>query len=507
MLRKVPFRWFDPFLTFSAITAFALLPCPADTIHATFTNKGIEVDLGDPGTFNFTGPLLQAKDATTGKMQSIKPVFTPAADGLSGTIDYPGSPGDFKIATTISPTDHTINFHYDQSPPSAEALAFSAAFDAGQFRGGGQFAIGGKPMTTLPLEYIKGDSGPASQLDLVGRDGIGFTLTTPEGFSGFGDDRKFNDTAQTYKWSLQFRFDPAKYPNGFSFTLRDKQVAVTPPTPLPPGPPADGSKWVPIPEMTDDFNGTTLDTTKWYDHNPGWAGHSPSFFAPNNVTVADGNLKLLARLQDKPASLAKFPGYKNYSTGTVISKATALYGYFECRAKVMNINVNNAFWFFTPLPDPPGNMHIEEMDVFEINGGNPKFNRTLFDTMHVWRTPETGNKKPWVKKFYFRAPKVLSDDYHIYAMDWEKDAIKCYFDGVLFAQYQNTNWHLPLDLIFDNEVAVQWFGLPPADSTFNGVFNVDYVHAWRHADDAGAAATSTPVPNAPASAAPPSATP
>jgi beta-glucanase (GH16 family) len=472
-----------------------LAPLPGRAaVSATFTDKGLVADLGDAGTFNFTGPILLAKADAGGKPQSFKPVFTPGADGLSGTIGFPGSPGDFKIAVTITPADHTINFHYDQSPPATDSLQFGAELDAGQFRGGGQFAIGGKPLTTLPLEYFPGEGEAANQFDLVGRDGIGFTLTTPSGFSGFSDERKFNDTAQTYRWSLQFRFDPAKYANGFSFTLQDKQVAVTPPVPKPPGPPP-GANWVPIPELTDDFNGTSLDTTKWYDHNPGWAGHSPSFFAPNNVTVADGNLKLLARLQDKPASLDKFPGYKNYSTGTIVSKATALYGYFECRAKVMNINVNNAFWFFTPLPDPPGNMHIEEMDVFEINGGNPKVNRTIFDTMHVWRTPETGNKKPWVKKFYFRAPKVLSDDYHVYAMDWEKDTITCYFDGVPFAQYPNTNWHLPLDLIFDNEVAVQWFGLPPADATFNGVLNVDYVHAWKHADEAGAgAAAAAPNP-------------
>jgi beta-glucanase (GH16 family) len=497
---QVAIGLFPAKLSFALVLSL-LLPLVAHAdIKPSVTAKGIVVDLGDTGTFNLEGPVLQVKDAA-GKTQGIKPVFAPAPDGLTGAITYPGAPDNFQIAVTVSPADHAIQFHWDNSLPNTDGLQFAAQFDAGQFRGGGQFSVGGKqPMQPLPLLFDPAthDGGHVGQLDLAGRDGVGFTMKTPDGYAGFGDDRKFNPNAQTYSWNLQYRFDPTKDPNGVAFTIQDLKVTPLPqPPPLPPGPPPDG-KWVPIPELTDDFDGTALDASKWYDHDPGWGGRSPSWFAPNNVTVADGKLKLLARLQDPPEALKKYPSFKNFSTACVVSKATALYGYFECKAKVMDLKVDSAFWFFTPLPTPPGCQHVEEMDCFEIcGGGGPKFERTLFNTMHVWRTPETGDKKPWANFVYYRAPKRLADDYHVYGLEWDKDWIKCYFDGVLFSQYKNTNWYYPEDILFDNEIQGPWFGYPTADN-FNSSFDVEYIHSWKRTDlpadatPADSAATGTP---------------
>jgi beta-glucanase (GH16 family) len=478
----------------------------ADVIQPTLTDKGFVVDMGDTGGFGLTGPIYGYKNPADGKGGSVKPVFQAAADGLSGTISYPGSPGDFKINVKISPTDHSIHFSYDQLPPSAQSVQFVAEFDAGQFRGG-RFALNGQPLTDIPLELLKGQAMYSGQLDLVGRDGVGFTMKMPDGFAGFGDDRKFNpDGAQTYSFNYSWRLDPVKAANGFAITLQDLKVpVVNPPVPLPPGPPPDG-KWTPIPELTDDFQGTSLDTTKWYDHDPGWGGRPPSYFAPNNVTVNNG-LHLLARLQDPPESMKKWR-FKNYSTACMVSKTPALYGYFECKARTMNINVDNAFWFYTPLPTPPSNQHVEEMDVFEIDGGlNKKFNRTLFNTLHVWKTPPDAAKKaPWATNVNFRMPTIPSDGYHRYALEWHKDVVRAYYDGYLFAEYKNTGWYYPESMLFDNEVAGQWFGVPKPEE-FHSSFDVQYIHSWRRDDDiananAAAAGSASASANAPASATP-----
>lgn len=45
--------------------------------------------------------------------------------------------------------------------------------------------------------------------------------------------------------------------------------------------PPPGGKWQPIPELTDEFKGNKLDSTKWHDHNPGWKGREPGFFSAN----------------------------------------------------------------------------------------------------------------------------------------------------------------------------------------------------------------------------------
>ena len=69
--------------------------------------------------------------------------------------------------------------------------------------------------------------------------------------------------------------------------------------PLAADPPGE-SKWVPIPELTDEFAGDKLDALKWHDCNPDWQGRQPGFFSKNNVSVSDGKLHLMAKAETRP---------------------------------------------------------------------------------------------------------------------------------------------------------------------------------------------------------------
>jgi beta-glucanase (GH16 family) len=450
----------------------------AGPITFSSTPKGIVLDQGATGQYTLSGPMLSfPKEGDDKKTTTIKPLFVPGPDGLGGTIDYPQGPGNPRLRYRISPADQTITFTWEQLSPAPVSVDFEMEFLAGQFFGG-LYAIGDKPPTPLPIDPLpRGEYFHDTSFSLAGRDGMGLTIKTPAGGTSFGDNRKYN--GPTYAWRHQQPFKSTEK----SLVVGFSEFKTTPPTVVlkPDGPPADG-KWEKVPELSDEFDGDALDSSKWWDHNPGWAGRSPSYFAADNVRVADGKLQLIARLQDPPESLKPWPSFKNYSTASVVSKTPALYGYYEVKAKVMALDVDSAFWFYTPLPAPASNQHVEELDVFEIaGGGGAKFDRTLFNTMHVWKTPEFGDKRPWAKAVEFRAPARLADDYHVYGMEWDKDQIKCYFDGYLFARYANTNWHYPLSLLFDNEIQPQWFGTPPPQG-FSGTFNVEYVRAWRRAD-------------------------
>jgi len=243
--------------------------------------------------------------------------------------------------------------------------------------------------------------------------------------------------------------------------------------------PPSGSKWEPITELTDEFEGDKLDSTKWHDHNPTWKGRQPGFFSKKNVTVSDGKLHLAARAKDLP-DLPE--GYHTFITAAVKSKAKVLYGYFEIKCKPMNSRASSAFWFYAQDPDKEKTTWWTEIDVFEICGRCPKLDRVYQMNVHVFITPEDG-KKHWNEGSTWKAPFRLADDFHVYALEWDKKMIKWYVDGKVVRELKNTHWHQPLNMNFDSETMPKWFGLPKKEN-LPSTFSIEYVRSWRKLENA-----------------------
>ena len=91
-------------------------------------------------------------------------------------------------------------------------------------------------------------------------------------------------------------------------------------------------QWAPLPEMTDEFDGATLDAAKWHATNPGWLGRQPGLFRAENVTVSGGQLHITMKHEDV---LNAPKGYHTYTCGAVKSRALVRYGYFEVKARAM----------------------------------------------------------------------------------------------------------------------------------------------------------------------------
>lgn len=106
--------------------------------------------------------------------------------------------------------------------------------------------------------------------------------------------------------------------------------------------PGPGCKWVPIPEMSDEFNGPG-DKSKWDFCNRNWKGRMPGMFMEKNATVKDGALRLTACAEDPPPGSP--PGYKDFTTAFVRTKAKQKYGYFEITCKPMDAVTSSSFWF------------------------------------------------------------------------------------------------------------------------------------------------------------------
>jgi len=233
----------------------------------------------------------------------------------------------------------------------------------------------------------------------------------------------------------------------------------------------------------DDFNGATLDETKWTDWVASFPGRSAGFlFARDNVSVSNGCLNLTARLmrEDEKTVENLRRGFTTYATAYVRAKEKTFYGYYECRAKTMSSKVCNAFWLYDPLSDQPEKKFrvgdfSEEIDMFEIFGSL----RDWYGTVHCLKTPYLeGIVNGGVETLSNRYLKVTLDfdpaaDFHVYGFRWTEAELKWFIDGKEVFARENDRFHRPLHVTFDCEIMYSWVGEPDR-SALPQVYAIDY---------------------------------
>jgi len=218
--------------------------------------------------------------------------------------------------------------------------------------------------------------------------------------------------------------------------------------------------------FSDEFNASSLDTVKWWDHNPEWKGKFPSIFMPRNVSLAGGSLNIVM----KKESVKKDTTTYSYTTGSIKSRKKILYGYFEARCKIMNSRGSSAFWLYDD-----NQQYQTELDVFEICGGDAPKEHSVFMNAHVGHG--LGVAKPLAMPQVYNHTSPLRDDFHVYAIDWREDSVIYYFDNNKIGAILNQYWHKPMSIMFDSETMPEWFGLP-LDSQLPSTFLVDYIRVW-----------------------------
>jgi beta-glucanase (GH16 family) len=236
-----------------------------------------------------------------------------------------------------------------------------------------------------------------------------------------------------------------------------------------PLPPIEGD-FVPYPELSDEFEGPDFDTTKWFDHNPGWLGRQPAFFSRNNVTQEDGKLNLSMRLEDPPEELIK-DGYHTYSSAAVRSRHTVKYGYFEIKARAMKSRGSSSFWFYDIAPGL-----WTEIDVFELSGKGPlccKYNMNS----HIFGTPLRDDHAS--KGDHIDTPYNFADDFHVLGFEWTPYVLRWYVDGEAVLTMENTYWHQPLTMNFDSETMPDWMGLPDKEN-LPSTYSIEYIRTWKY---------------------------
>lgn len=183
----------------------------------------------------------------------------------------------------------------------------------------------------------------------------------------------------------------------------------------------------------------------------------------NPFATRGGVLEITA--QPVPPQLADRLGGFRYTSGLISSQPsfTQTYGYFEMRAKLpRGKGVWPAFWLLpADLEWPP------EIDVMESIGDPSK----VYVTAHSKTVKAEGT-----------AVDVTPDDFHTYAVSWDRDQLIWFVDGrEVKRQPTPPDMHKPMYLLANLALGGDWAGQPDATTPFPARLSIDYIRAYRFA--------------------------
>ncbi|MDP4201246.1 MAG: glycoside hydrolase family 16 protein [Bacteroidota bacterium] len=212
----------------------------------------------------------------------------------------------------------------------------------------------------------------------------------------------------------------------------------------------------------DQFNGKSLDTTKWNVRGVG--PRRIGYNSAEAVKVEGGYLKLYA-LQKGDSILGSAVGTANHFQPK--------YGYFECRAKLQeSIGVWAAFWIQSPEifkgEDPA--RYGTEMDIFEFF--KEIGTDTLTHSLHWAYGPHMQSVGPM--KSYL---KGLSKGFHVYGFEWTPEKYVFFIDGYKFYEETQGISHIPEYMILSMELPETRKSLE--HTVFPDVFVVDWVKVYQ----------------------------
>lgn len=259
----------------------------------------------------------------------------------------------------------------------------------------------------------------------------------------------------------------------------------------------NNDNWHLNPILSDEFDGSQLDQTKWHIQGTNdyyysnFIGRAPSQFSTDNVRLEGGRLKIETRW-DPNFDFSPNPGqgglaYENITTAAVISKQQASHGYLEIRARASDAPVASAFWLL-------GNQ--AELDVYEHFGNFvPEDNPFQPDKTHleteIWSSIRDwgpgGNGTPtWTDRR--QLPFRVAGDFHVYGLEWDENYLNFHIDGQLLDSVTRTQveandpdgWTIdnPMRIWMDSET-FPWHGVP-SQADLPQDYEIDYIRVWHH---------------------------
>ncbi len=238
---------------------------------------------------------------------------------------------------------------------------------------------------------------------------------------------------------------------------------------------------------SDDFdgaNGSAPDATKWaiQTGGNGWGNNELESYTarPANVQVSAGNLVITAIKEEYTGAdgIARHYTSARLQTKGLFSQQ---YGRFEARIKIPHgQGMWPAFWMLGNNIDTAGWPACGEIDIMENIGKEPA---TLHGSLHG-----PGYAPGNVTQTYALPSGNLSDDFHLYAVEWESQQVRFYIDSTLYATFtpanlpQGATWEFsqqPFFLLLNLAIGGDWPGPPDNTTQFPQTMLVDYVRVYQ----------------------------
>jgi len=237
----------------------------------------------------------------------------------------------------------------------------------------------------------------------------------------------------------------------------------------------------------DEFDGNTINASKWsFEVNGGGGGNNELQYytaRSQNAYVANGVLTLQA-LQEHYCST---DGCREYTSARLrtLGKGDWLYGRMEARAKLpRGQGLWPAIWMLPTDSAYGGWAASGEIDIMEAVNAGAAGGNVVYGTLHYggsWpnNTYKGGNTTP---------STGITDNFHVYAVEWEPKQIRFYVDNALY--YTATDWWssggtfpAPFDkrfhMLLNVAVGGNWPGSPNGSTSFPQKMEVDYVRVYQ----------------------------